>query len=359
MAKAATKKKPDFRHDVRYVFRGETRYGVVSMDKPKVKGNVIIEDSILPFRVEVADDANVVDIESSFAKGEFPVYDRMTGLLVKGGNDKDRWMNAEQIKAEAASKKAGKGVVKDKLFSIGVADGSATYVVTKVSGSKCDVEWRGFGNGDRYTDHFFGYGKKGVKVSDVARYIGREESMAAFFKKTDDRDRAVFTDRNVGDVVHYVEGRAKDFPQFTRYEVVEIDGVKKGKLVGFCGKFPEWKLPHITSYGTPHMDHDFEYKLKNPIVEKLCASYVYETTTADTADLKRSDLPNPATLPLLDLTMPEPTAEQLECKRLNELLQAVRDAANGKDAKEEGFNSTIARKRLQAAYSLLAVEFEK
>jgi hypothetical protein len=353
-------KKKDFRHDVRYVFRGETRYGVVSMDKPKVKVNVVIDDAVLPFRVEVKDDANVVDIESSWTKGERPVYDRMTGLLVSGGNEMDKWVNAQQVAAEKASKAAGKGVVKDKLFSIGVADGQATYVVTKVSGSKCDVEWRGFGNGDRYTDHFFGYGKKGVKVSDVARYIGREESMADLFASIDQRDRAVFTSRNVGDVVHYVDGyfkgngKNKPWSKFVRYEVIEQDGEKVGKFVGICGDWPEHSLPHITSYGEPYIDYDLKHKLDNPIVTKLCASKVYETATGDTPDLKRSEFADPRTLPLIDLTMPAPTAEQLLCKRVNDAVQAAREALN-KDEPGE-YNSVRAMRRLANAYKAIRAE---
>lgn len=359
---APAKKKPEFRHDVRYVIRGETRYGVVAYDKSKKPGHIFVDDSILPFRAEVLDDDTVVDIESSFTKGEFPQYDPNSGLLIKGGNEKDKWENAAYVKAQALSKAAGKGVKVNKLFSIGVADGSATYIVVKVTGTKCDVEWRGFGNGDRYTDHFFGYGKKGVKVSDVAKYIGREEGMADFFQQIDDRDRAVFTGRNVGDVVHYVDGyfkgngQHKAWSKFVRYEVVEIDGEKVGKFVGICGDWPAHALPHITDYGTPHMEYDLKHKLDNPIVRKLCASKVYETATGDTPDLKRSEFADPRKLPLIDLTMPEPTAEQLLCKRVNETLQAVRDATNGKDDRTDKFNSVIAMRRLAAAYKVIRAE---
>ena len=54
-------------------------------------------------------------------------------------------------------------------FSIGVADGSANYVVVKVNKKTCDVEWRGW-CADRYYDHHFGSGGR-FPIDEVSRYV--------------------------------------------------------------------------------------------------------------------------------------------------------------------------------------------
>lgn len=72
------------------------------------------------------------------------------------------------------------GVQVNDMFSIGVADGSAEYVVTAVNGNRCTVEWRGFWNADAYTDHHFGWGRKS-SLADVARYVDMKRGMAKIF----------------------------------------------------------------------------------------------------------------------------------------------------------------------------------
>jgi len=85
----------------------------------------------------------------------------------------------EQAKKDAeAAGEFGVG----SLFAIGVADGQAWYVVTKVNKKTCDVEWRGFG-ADRYTDHFFGWGRKKVPIEDVKPYTKRFSGLNKLFGK--------------------------------------------------------------------------------------------------------------------------------------------------------------------------------
>lgn len=60
------------------------------------------------------------------------------------------------------------------LFSTYVADGQAWYVVTKVAGSSCDVEWRNFSI-DQYVDQILGYGgrfDRGIIEPLVSRRAG-------------------------------------------------------------------------------------------------------------------------------------------------------------------------------------------
>jgi hypothetical protein len=162
----------------------------------------------------------------------------------------------------------------------------------------------------------------------------------------------------LGAIIHYVECKADKFPQFVRYRIVmNHDGSKKvAQFVGICGTWPEHKLPHITAWGGEAIDFSLKSLLDNPNREKLCASYVWESDTGDTADLKRSVLPDPHKLPLIDLTMPKPTKEQTRCGHINDVLQVVRDAVNGKDEGERDYNSVIAMQRLAKAYKAIRAE---
>lgn len=74
-------------------------------------------------------------------------------------NDADEYRVREHVAAELLSYKLGKvqKLQKGQMFAVGVADGSAYYVVTKVNPKTCDVEWRGFCP-DRWVDQVLGYG---------------------------------------------------------------------------------------------------------------------------------------------------------------------------------------------------------
>lgn len=71
-------------------------------------------------------------------------------------------------------------------FSIGVADGSADYVVTRIARSTCDVEWFGANNPDRYLDHHYGWGGT-FRIYDVSRYVGRLSGVSELFGKPNEQ----------------------------------------------------------------------------------------------------------------------------------------------------------------------------
>jgi len=123
------------------------------------KGTSIMSDAILPVQW-TAQESAIIDLPCEF-DGEY-----------------DKYVEADYKKAQAVSDKL-KGIAVGKLFSIGVADGCAVYIVTKVNKNTCDVEWRGYGGSDRYIDHHYGWGRKGVAKSDIQRYVG----MADFWKE--------------------------------------------------------------------------------------------------------------------------------------------------------------------------------
>jgi len=346
------KKEKKFRYKVEYQWRGQTRYGIVSSDKAKLPGHVVVEDAVLPFAAEVPE----ADTKDVAERKDFPTYDMNTGYITKGGDKYDLFVNAAYMQADADDKAAGKGVAVGRMFTLGVADGQAYYVVVKVGPKTCKVEWRGFCL-DRYVDQVLGYGKS-LPTKDVAQFVGRRDSWDAYTSKTDQRDRGVITSQPVGAFIHYVNGRSEKWPQFYRYKIVEKHGgVKVAQFVGICGTFPDHALPHRTPWGGEYMDHEIAHLLKEPMKEKLCASYVWEYAPGNTADLPNKDkMPDPHTLPLIDLTMPEPTKEQLLCGRVNDVLQAVRNAANGEGEKQGDFNSVVAMRRLAAAYKAIRAE---
>jgi hypothetical protein len=158
-----------YRYHVKFTTpTGETIYGIAAyLDEKEKKeapaGHALIQDAVLP-RSYWVPETQLVDIET-----EYGTYDLKTGEW-KNQDELHTFVSAEFRKAQELSDSLGDGVKVGKLFSIGVADGSAWYVVTRVKGSKCDVEWRGFFP-DRWTDHHFGWGRKNLSVKDVARYI--------------------------------------------------------------------------------------------------------------------------------------------------------------------------------------------
>jgi hypothetical protein len=76
-----------------------------------------------------------------------------------------------------AQKKAPKTFGIGSYFRINVADGWAYYMVISIDRShgECTVEWRGFGGGDRYTDHHFQMGGT-FDLQDVKRYVVRDQA---------------------------------------------------------------------------------------------------------------------------------------------------------------------------------------
>lgn len=147
---------------------GTVRYGIYRSDiffskgDPRPKpGRAWVYDAILPVCHDLPETA-LTDVP--FDCGEF-----------------DKYVETGYKKAREVSDAIKTGVQVGSLFSIGVADGNACYVVTKVSGRSCDVEWRGYGGGDRYTDHYFGWGRKRVALADVRRYVEGGRAMSKLF----------------------------------------------------------------------------------------------------------------------------------------------------------------------------------
>lgn len=95
------------------------------------------------------------------------------------GDDYERYVHTEYEQALERSRQVGKGLKPGKLFQIGVADGLAWYVVTKVNRKTVHVEWRSF-QGDRYFDHWLAYG--GIFVKDrIEPLVKRMDALDELF----------------------------------------------------------------------------------------------------------------------------------------------------------------------------------
>lgn len=94
-----------------------------------------------------------------------------------------KWFQADFAKAEAVAEALkGPKLQVGHVFSVPVADGGAWYLVTKVLRSACSIEWRGWFNEDRYTDHHFGFGGK-FGVAEIERYVKPGRTTKLFGKK--------------------------------------------------------------------------------------------------------------------------------------------------------------------------------
>jgi hypothetical protein len=144
---------------------GNWKYGICytfSMDEEEQRAwderrLLRVEDAILPVAEWVSyDHDNVTPIEFSFDPDNPDEY--------------DAYVQKEFEKAEAKSAKAT-GLT-GKLFSVGVADGCAYYVIVKENKKTVKVEWRGYLNGDRYTDTMMQWGGTVSKdrVEDIIRW---------------------------------------------------------------------------------------------------------------------------------------------------------------------------------------------
>lgn len=87
-----------------------------------------------------------------------------------GGNEVDDFVALCQLYSRIVEAKlpAGKFCA-GRQFAVGVADGSANYVVTKVHRVNCVIAWRAWG-ADRYFDHHF-LGGGTFPIADIKRYV--------------------------------------------------------------------------------------------------------------------------------------------------------------------------------------------
>lgn len=159
-------------HNIKFkVDGGETCFGTLREREGKT-GLWKVDDAVHPY-YHLVEESDILDV---IGYGKF---DFKTGTW---SDEYSQHVDAEFKKAQKLSDGLPPGVHKGTLFSIGVADGYAWYVVTKVNKKTCDVEWRGFCP-DHYRDHYFGLGRKRVPLKDVEPYVRHKKALRDMFSK--------------------------------------------------------------------------------------------------------------------------------------------------------------------------------
>lgn len=129
---------PDFpeRDLSKWQFGIVDRYSKEAIKLWKKEKALIVEDAILPR-------------DFIIGTSQFEIVDIPLTLRNYGEGEYQKFVDAEFKKAikEHNASKSWKG----KMFSIGVGDGYAYYVITKEGKGKATIEWRGF-SADRYHD---------------------------------------------------------------------------------------------------------------------------------------------------------------------------------------------------------------
>ena len=140
------------------------------VNKAHAKGHVIVDDAVLPICYSVLE-SRLVDIP--LMPPERPGEPETCPYL--------RHVAEEERKAQELSDSLGDKLAPGKLFSLGVADGSASYVVMRVDrrAGQCEIEWRGFGV-DTYYDQVLG-GGGWFNISTIAQLIKRTDGMRKLF----------------------------------------------------------------------------------------------------------------------------------------------------------------------------------
>jgi len=156
---------------------GKTHYGIVDAYSDEAKaakksGEAIVQDAVYP-RLHRVLESLLVDVPL----GDFKMDPQTFKRIPK--NEYEQYVQAELEKAEAADKAARSGLNLGRLCSVGVGDGHAYYVVTKVNKKTVQVEWRGF-SPDRWVDRWLGWGGK-FPLEQIKRQIEAQDALDRLF----------------------------------------------------------------------------------------------------------------------------------------------------------------------------------
>jgi len=140
-------------------------YGTIGWKQEEYElevGYVAVDHGILPNWFSIKE-SEIIDVESKeYYKYLDEAYDR----------------------AVMEAMRQPKGVLtKGKLFNVHVADGCAVYIVTRVNKKTCNVEWRGYGNADHYTDQILGDGMKSVPRDRIEDQVAWFDKQQEFYSK--------------------------------------------------------------------------------------------------------------------------------------------------------------------------------
>lgn len=145
--------------------QGNKRFGIVQSFHEQAEefdaiGKKVVDDYITAEQ-GVIDTNRLTEVKMSFGK-----MDKDSGVWW-GGDELHDYAALEQLAAEIRDERNPEGIHKNTLFMVGVGDGYASYVVTSVARTMCEIEWRGFCP-DRWVARPWGYGGK-FRQADIKR----------------------------------------------------------------------------------------------------------------------------------------------------------------------------------------------
>jgi hypothetical protein len=130
-------------------------------------------------------------IQDAWAKGYVAVDDCIFNICtlrklsdviqVKFGSDSEEDLFHSTVYKHYEDKEPSKFGV-GSMFSIEIADGRATYLITKVNKTSVKIEWFGAHNLDRYIDHHFGWGGT-FPINNIKRYVEADYAMKKLFSR--------------------------------------------------------------------------------------------------------------------------------------------------------------------------------
>ena len=146
------------RYMVKWKEDGEWKYGIFySIHNKEAKGVSAIEDLILP-QLHMVPTGSLVDVD---------------------WEETDPIVDAALEKARKLSDSLPDGLHVGKMLRLGVGDGYASYVVTKVSAKTATIEWRGF-CADRWHDQVLGAGGTFARKI-IEPLVSRHDAMRRLF----------------------------------------------------------------------------------------------------------------------------------------------------------------------------------
>lgn len=163
-------------YQVKFTDNGTTIYGILEQFSKEAKaqakhGMAIVQDAILPKSYLIPLN-QLTEIPMEIGR-----FDSKLHKFVYQ-DEYHTYVTNEFEKAQKLSDSL-EGLQVGSLFGIGVGDGTAWYVVTKVNKKTCKIEWRGFCL-DRWTDHHFGYGGT-FNIKEIERWVGRADVIKKLF----------------------------------------------------------------------------------------------------------------------------------------------------------------------------------
>ena len=158
---------------VKFIIKGEMHYGVVESFSAEAsalakQGKLLIEDAVFPQAYEI-DEKHVTDVPFT-VDGEYDQYVERMYLSAKSKSDELQ---------------SGKAVV-GKLVQFPVADGYASYIITKVNKRSVNLEWRGFAL-DRYMEPVLGWEGK-MDKERLEKMLAIEARLSNMFKSEKSED---------------------------------------------------------------------------------------------------------------------------------------------------------------------------